>query len=156
MSLNIIKKTSLFFMSALIFTACTPKDVIVYQQEDELLNCRKLTGKIAELMNTNYEINQNTGLEKPSLALWYIAPVAGALNQINASVGRDKVDERFIYLLELKERHGCEFTDKERKFAQLQGKGRVSEDLEKWSIDAKKKMEEMERMRELREMDSQK
>ena len=72
MTLNIIKNAGLLFLTALLFIACTPKDVMVYQQEDELLNCRKLTGKLAELMNTNNVINQNTGLEKPSLALWVI------------------------------------------------------------------------------------
>jgi len=139
MSLNIIKNTGLLFLSALIFTACTPKDVTVYQQEDELLNCRKLTGKIAELMNINNEINQNTGLEKSSLALWYVLPIAGVVNQIDASVGRDKIDNRFNYLLELKDRQNCEFTDKEIAFAKLKGKGRFSEDVEQWSIDYKNK-----------------
>jgi len=144
MSLNIIKNTGLIIFSALLFTACTPKDVTVYQQEDELLNCRKLTGKIAELMNTNNEINKNTGLEKSSLALWYLFPPAGVINQVDASVGRGKVDNRFNYLLELKERQGCEFTDKERAFAKLKGKGRFSEDFEQWSIDAENNNKEMD------------
>lgn len=144
MSLNIMRNTGLIFFSTLLFTACTPKDVTVYQQEDELLNCQKLTGKIAELMNINSEINQNTGLEKSSLALWYLLPPAGVVNQIDASVGRDKIDNRFNYLLELKERQGCEFTDKERAFAKIKGKGRFSEDFEQWSIDARNKIKEMD------------
>ena len=144
MLFNTIKKIGFVLLSVIVFTSCTPKDVVVYQQEDELLNCRKLTGKIAELMNTNSEINQNTGLEKPSLALWYLFPPAGVVNQIDASVGRDKIDNRFQYLLELKERQGCEFTDKERAFAQLQGKGRFSERYEQWSIDAENYQKEMD------------
>jgi len=144
MSFNIIKNTGLIFLSILLFTACTPKDVTVYQQEDELLNCRKLTGKIAELMNTNSEINENTGLAKSSLGLWIFHPIVGALNQIDASEGRGKIDNRFNYLLKLKERQGCEFTDKERAFAKLKGKGRFSEDFEQWAIDEEKRMKEME------------
>ena len=144
MILNIIKKTGLIFLSALLFIACTPKDVTVYQQEDELLNCRKLTGKIAELMNTNSEINQNTGLEKTSLALWYIFLPAGVVNQIDASVGRDKIDNRFTYLIKLKYRQNCEFTDKEIEFSKLQGKGRFSEKMEQWSIDAENYNKEMD------------
>ena len=144
MKTNLLKNGTLVVLSALLFSACTPKDVTVYQQEDELLNCRKLTAKIAELMYTNSEINANTGLEKPSLALWYLFPPAGVVNQVDASVGRDKIDNRFLYLLQLKERQGCEFTDKERAFAQLKGKGRFSETLEQWSIDAKNKQKEME------------
>lgn len=144
MLLNIIKKTGLIFLSMILFSACTPKDVTVYQQEDELLNCRKLTGKLAELMNTNSEINQNTGLAKSSLGLWIFHPIVGVLNQIDASEGRGKIDNRFEYLLKLKERQGCEFTDKEREFAKLKGKGRFSEDIEQWDLDYKKKMKEME------------
>jgi hypothetical protein len=139
MSFNILKNTILIIFSALLLIACTPKDVTVYQQEDELLNCRKLTGKIAELINTNSEINQNTGLEKTSLALWYINPIAGVVNQVNASEGRNKIDDRFSYLIKLKKRQNCDFTDKEQEFAELKGKGRFSEKVEQWSIDAKNK-----------------
>lgn len=128
----------------ILFSACTPKDVTVYQQEDELLNCRKLTGKIAELININNEVNLNTGLEKPSVALWYFVPLGGVLNQINASENRDRIDERFDYLLKLKERQGCEFTDKERAFAKLKGKGRFSEKLKQWSIDVENYNKEMD------------
>jgi len=144
MSLNIIKNAGLLFLTAMIFTACTPKDVMVYQQEDELLNCRKLTGKLAELMNTNNVINQNTGLEKSSLALWVIHPIVGVVNQVDASVGRDKIDDRFNYLIKLKMRQSCEFTDKERAFSELRGKGRFSEDFEQWAIDEEKRIKEME------------
>ena len=144
MRLSILKQIILVFFTALIFTACTPKDVTVYQQEDELLNCRKLTGKIAELMYTNSEINANTGLEKTSLALWYFYPIAGVVNQIDASVGRDKIDDRFIYLLKLKKRQGCSFTDKEIEFSKLKGKGRFSETVEQWSIDYEKKYNRMD------------
>jgi hypothetical protein len=144
MNLNIIKNTGFILLSALVFVACTPKDVTVYQQEDELLNCRKLTGKIAELIHTNGEINQNTGLEKTSIVLWVIHPIAGAVNQINASKGRDNIDSRFQYLLELKEKQNCVFTDKERAFAKLQGKGRFSENMEQLSINAEKYNKEME------------
>ena len=139
-----IKTTGILFLTMFLFASCTPKKVLVYQQEDELLNCQKLTGKIAELMNTNHEINENTGMEIPSLALWYIHPVAGVFNQIQASQGRDNVDDRFNYLLQLKERQGCSYTDKEIFFSQLKGKGRFSEDLEQWAIDAEKKRKEME------------
>lgn len=138
MQLTTIKKTGLLFLSALFFTACTPKDVVVYQQEDELLNCRKLTGKIAELMNTNEEINKKTGLEKPSLILWYFFPAGGVINQVDASVGRDKIDNRFNYLIKLKVRQNCDFTDKEIEFSKLNGKGRFSERVEQWSIEAEK------------------
>ena len=151
MPFNIIKNTILVLLSMLIFTACTPKDVTVYQQEDELLNCRKLTGKIAELMNTNAVMNQNTGLEDTSMVLWYFSPLGGVINQIKASKGRDKIDSRFDYLLKLKERQDCEFTDKEIEFSKLQGKGRFSEDLEKWDLDYKKKLREMKE----KEMESQ-
>lgn len=144
MLVNIIKNAGMICLSILLFTACTPKDVTVYQQEDELLNCKKLTGKIAELMYTNQQINENTGLEKSSLAMWYLFPPAGVVNQIDASVGRDKIDDRFNYLLELKERQNCEFTDKERAFAKLKGKGRFSEDFEQWRIDQEKRTREME------------
>lgn len=144
MLVNIIKNAGMISLSILLFTACTPKDVTVYQQEDELLNCKKLTGKIAELMYTNQQINENTGLEKSSLAMWYLFPPAGVVNQIDASVGRDKIDDRFNYLLELKERQNCEFTDKERAFAKLKGKGRFSEDFEQWRIDQEKRTREME------------
>lgn len=135
MILDIAKKTILLFLPVFILTACIPKDVTVYQQEDELLNCIKLTGKIAELMNTNNEINEHTGLEDTSLALWYISPMGGVINQVKASVARDKIDKRFEYLIELKNRQGCGFTDKEIAFSRLQGKGRFSEDLEKWNLD---------------------
>lgn len=144
MLVNIIKNAGMICLSILLFTACTPKDVTVYQQEDELLNCKKLTGKIAKLMYTNQQINENTGLEKSSLAMWYLFPPAGVVNQIDASVGRDKIDDRFNYLLELKERQNCEFTDKERAFAKLKGKGRFSEDFEQWRIDQEKRTREME------------
>ncbi|MDC0932750.1 hypothetical protein OAR97_02775 [Arcobacteraceae bacterium] len=144
MILNRLKKASLLILTALLLSACTPKDVIVYQQEDELLNCRKLTGKIAELMNINNEVNLNTGLEKPSLALWYFLPLGGVINQINASESRNKIDDRFSYLINLKARQNCEFTDKEREFAKLNGKGRFSERLEQWSIDIENRRKEME------------
>ena len=142
MILSIIKKTILLFLPIFILTACIPKDVEVYQQEDELLNCIKLTGKLAELMNTNNEINENTGLEDRSLFLWYLSPLGGVINQVQASEGRDKVDERFDYLVKLKHRQGCGFTDKEIAFSKLQGKGRFYEDLEKWNNDLEKLREE--------------
>jgi len=142
MILNIIKKTILFFLPIFIFTACIPKDVEVYQQEDELLNCIKLTGKLAELMNTNNEINDHTGMENSSLVLWYFSPPVGVINQVRASEGRDKIDERFDYLVKLKYRQGCKFTDKEIAFSKLQGKGRFSEDLEKWNNDLEKLRDE--------------
>jgi len=126
-----------------MFVACIPKDVTVYQQEDELLNCKKLTGKIAELMHTNSQINEHTGLEDTSVALWYVSPVAGIINQMKASKGRDKIDDRFLYLLKLKKRQGCEFTDKEIAFSKLKGKGRFSEDYEQWSIDYEKRQKEL-------------
>jgi len=135
MKVSLLKKSLLILLTGFFLTACTPKDVTVYQQEDELLNCRKLTGKIAELMHTNSVINENTGLEKTSLALWYLSPVVGVVNQVNASVGRDKIDERFIYLLKLKKRHGCRFTDKEIEFSKIKGKGRFSGSVEQWAID---------------------
>jgi len=140
---NTIKKTLLVSLPLFLFTACIPKDVTVYQQEDELLNCIKLTGKLAELMNTNSEINDNTGFEEPSVALWYLSPLAGIINQIRASEGRDKVDERFEYLVKLKHKQGCGFTDKEIAFSKLQGKGRFSEDIEKWNLDYQKKQMEL-------------
>jgi len=142
MKSKVIKNLSLILLSGILFTACTPKDVTVYQQEDQLLNCKKLTAKLAELMNTNSEINQNTGLEKPSIALWAINPVVGVINQVDASTGRDKVDERFLYLLKLKQRQKCTFTDKEMAFSKLKGKGRFSEDFEQWSIDYQKQAKE--------------
>ena len=138
MILSIIKKNILIFLSIFIFAACVPKDVEVYQQEDELLNCIKLTGKLAELMNTNNEINEHTGIEDTSLILWYFSPLGGVLNQVKASEGRDKIDDRFAYLVKLKHRQGCGFTDKEIAFSKLQGKGRFSEDLEKWNGDLEK------------------
>jgi hypothetical protein len=142
MKTNLLKNIGLCFLAATFFTACTPKDVTVYQQEDQLLNCKKLTAKLAELMHINSEVNENTGLEKSSLSLWVVHPVAGALNQIDASTARDKIDERFLYLLELKQRQNCRYTDKEIAFSKLQGKGRFSEDFEKWSNDYQEKMRE--------------
>jgi len=144
MNCNIIKNSGLVLLTTLLLTACTSKDVIVYQQEDELLNCNKLTGKIAELINTNHEVNQNTGLEKPSLAIWYLLPAAGIINQVDASKSRDKIDERFNYLIKLKQRQNCAFTDKEIAFSKLKGKGRFSEDFEQWSIDYENKMKAMD------------
>jgi hypothetical protein len=142
MKLNLLKTIAMVTVVGTFFTACTPKDVTVYQQEDQLLNCKKLTAKLAELMHTNSEVNENTGLEKSSLSLWLIHPVAGALNQIDASSARDKIDERFLYLLKLKQRQNCSFTDKEIAFSKLQGKGRFSEDFEKWMIEYDKKVKE--------------
>ena len=147
MSLNIHKQIGLLCLTGLFFTACTPKDVTVYQQEDELLNCRKLTGKLAELMNTNNEINQNTGLEKSSLALWYLFLPAGVVNQVDASVGRDKIDDRFNYLIKLKSRHNCQFTDKEIAFSKLKGKGRFSEYFKYWSENLDDKNKQMDSQR---------
>lgn len=144
MSLKIIKNSGLLLFSILLLTACTPKDVTIYQQEDELLNCKKLTGKIAELMNTNNEINKNTGLEKSSLALWSLFPPVGVVNQIYASEGRTKIDRRFEYLLILKERQSCKFTDKEREFIKINGKGRFSGSFEKWAKDVEKRNKEMD------------
>ena len=134
-------------MVTLFFTACTPKDVTVYQQEDELLNCLKLTGKLAELMNTNSQINQNTGLEKSSLALWAINPIVGVVNQVDASTGRDKIDDRFNYLVKLKLRQNCQFTDKEIAFSKLKGKGRFSEDFKHWAQDLENKNKQMDSQR---------
>ncbi len=142
MKIITLKNITGLVLVSIFFTACTPKDVTVYQQEDQLLNCKKLTSKLAELMNVNSEINQNTGLEKSSLALWAIHPVAGVINQVDASTGRDKVDNRFIYLLKLKQRQNCQYTDKEIELAKFQGKGRFSEDFEKWYEDYKNSVRE--------------
>ncbi len=111
------------------FTACVPKDVEVYQQGDQLLSCNQITTKIADLIDINYEVNENTGLEIKSIAAWYIFTPLGAYNQFSAFDARNNIDKRFNYLINLKQQYGCELTHREIAFKKY--KGRVSEDIKK-------------------------
>jgi hypothetical protein len=115
--------TSLFFI--IFFSGCTHKDVHIYEQEDERLTCEKLTKEISDVIDVNYDINSKTGLETRSVFTWILWPVLGAANQTNASIARDKVDERFYRLVKLKKINHCRFTDREFYF--MRHKGRLSD-----------------------------
>jgi len=111
------KNILLSSITLLTFTACSYKQVEVYQKEDQLLNCNKLTTKIADLKDLNSHINKNTGIEEKSLITWIFWPPLGGYNQINASKSRSKIDQRLNYLLELKDRNNCEPTNQEIQFS---------------------------------------
>lgn len=143
MILNNIKTTILLSGMITLFSACVPKDVEVYEQGDQLLNCKQLTTKIADLIDTNYKINENTGMEAKSIAAWYIFIPLGGYNQFSASMARDKVDERFAYLTNLKKKNGCKFTHREIAFSKY--KGRVSENL--IELEKQQKQKELEEKR---------
>ena len=126
MTMNRYIKTLISTVSIVsLFTACTHKELALYQDGDEILNCKKLTTKIADIIDINNDINGVTGLEPKSIAAWVIWPIAGGLNQVNASTARDKLDKRFIYLIKLKQKNNCNITIKERSF--IKNKGRVSD-----------------------------
>ena len=110
-----------------LFTACTHKEVVLYQDGDELLNCKKLSTQIANIIDINSDINSDTGLENKSIATWILWPPLGGLNQINASIARDKLDNRFKYLIKLKQQNNCNITNKEKYF--IKNKGRFSDIL---------------------------
>lgn len=127
MYLASIRKIALLITITLFFTACIPKGVEVYQQGDQLLNCNQLTTEIADLIDNNYDINENTGISLNSVAKWYIFTPLGVYNQFRASGARDTIDERLNYLINLKKENNCTFTYREIAFNMY--KGRVSEDL---------------------------
>ncbi len=118
---NIIFSTTVISL----FSACTHKDVEVFQKGDELLNCQKLTTQIADIMDINSDINSDTGLENKSIASWILWPPLGGYNQINASFERDKIDDRFVVLMKLKQKNGCDITLREKRF--IKNKGRLSD-----------------------------
>ncbi|MEA2050289.1 MAG: hypothetical protein U9O56_06130 [Campylobacterota bacterium] len=110
---------------SILFVACTHKEVKVHQKGDELLNCSKLTTKIADLIDLNDEINNDTGLENTSLFSWIMFPPIGGYNQVKASMSRDKLDDRFYHLMDLKLKNKCKFTSSEKVF--IKDKGRFSD-----------------------------
>ena len=110
-----------------LFTACTHKEVEVYKKGDDLLNCKKLTTQTSDIIDINNEINNNTGLGNRSIASWVLWPPMGGLNQVNASIARDKLDDRFIYLIKLKQKNSCDITNEEKYF--MKHKGRVSDNF---------------------------
>lgn len=125
-----MKKLSTYIATltiASLFTACTHKNVEIVKNNDETLNCKKLTTQIANVMDINSEINKNTGLENKSIATWILWPPLGGINQVNASIARDKIDSRFNYLIKLKEKNKCKITIKERYY--MKYKGRFSENI---------------------------
>ena len=129
-------KILLFASSVLfIFTACSPKDVEVYQQEDVLLNCNQLTTKIADLIDTNHEINDVTGIEAKSAVIWIFSTPLGIYNQIDAYDAREHIDKRFYNLINLKKQHNCNISYRELAFAKY--KGRASETLQDYYIQLK-------------------
>jgi len=121
-------KNSIFILStAILFNACSYKNIETYQNNDNNLNCNQLTTKIADLIDENSKINETTGLEDKSIFTWIIWPVFGTYNQVKASNSRDSVDNRYERLIKLKYNQGCEITDKERYF--MNHKGRFSDKL---------------------------
>ncbi|MEA3553398.1 MAG: hypothetical protein U9R39_03220 [Campylobacterota bacterium] len=125
------KIMKIIFLSIIIifFSACVPKDVEVYEQNDQLLNCNQLTTEIADLIDANTDINDTTGLSAESIAKWYIYVPLGGYNQYRASTARDSIDERLKYLISLKKQQNCTFSHREIAFNKY--KGRASEDIEK-------------------------
>ena len=117
-----IKNLSLYLSMSLIFTSCTFKEVDVQKNTDELLSCKKLTTQIADLMDINKDINEETGLAKTSLTLWIVWPPIGAYNQYNAFVARDKIDNRLDHLLQLKYQNRCYVTSKEKYYIKQKDK----------------------------------
>ena len=124
-----IKNLSLYLSMSLIFTSCTFKEVDVQKNTDELLSCKKLTTQIADLMDINKDINEETGLAKTSLTLWILWPPIGTYNQYNAFMARDKIDNRLDHLLNLKSINSCKVTSKERYY--IDNKGRLSDIIKK-------------------------
>ncbi|MEA3316054.1 MAG: hypothetical protein U9Q30_09380 [Campylobacterota bacterium] len=121
-------KNSIFIIStAILFNACSYKNIETYQNNDNNLNCNQITTKIADLIDENSKINETTGLEDKSIFTWIIWPVFGTYNQFKASNSRDSVDSRYERLINLKYNQGCELTDKERYF--MNNKGRLSDKL---------------------------
>ena len=119
--INLVGILSILFL----FNACSSKEVELHQRGDELLNCQKLTTKIANIIDINSDINDKTGLETKSIATWVIWPPLGGLNQVNASFQRGDVDDRFIELMNLKIRNNCKLTISEKSF--IKDKGRFSD-----------------------------
>ncbi|MEA3512488.1 MAG: hypothetical protein U9R37_02705 [Campylobacterota bacterium] len=123
MKKNILTKLSSLTLIVTLFTACGYKEVEVYQNGDELLNCNKITTKIADLIDINKDINDRTGFDETSLAAWVFWPPYGLYNEIKGVNAKNRLDERFEYLIVLKNKNGCNLTNKEKMF--LRYKGRV-------------------------------
>lgn len=125
---NIFRQFILVFLTALFLSGCySHKKVEIYQKQDELLNCAKLTTKIADLIDINDDINRHTGMEVDSLKIWFFSTTLGLYNQYNAYEARDKLDKRLEYLLFLKKENQCGLTYREKAF--IENKGRVSDTL---------------------------
>ena len=120
-------KIPLLFFITFCFIACVPKDVETYQQGDQLLSCNQVSTQIADLIDINYEVNENTGLESRSIATWYIFTPLGVYNQFTAFNTRDSIDNRFNYLVKLKQQNNCKLTRREIAFKNY--KGRISENI---------------------------
>lgn len=116
-------KNTLILCFVVLLSGCySHKKVEVYQKEDELLNCPKLTTKIADLIDINDDINRHTGLEVDSLKVWFFSTTLGIYNQYSAFEARNKLDERLKYLLYLKEQNNCSLTHREKVYKRYKGR----------------------------------
>ncbi len=120
-------KISFIVSLSFLINGCTFKEVEVIKHTDKLLSCEKLSTQIADLMDINNDINEETGLKKLSLTAWIIWPPIGVYNQYNAYMARDKIDDRLDHLIELKYKYRCNITPKERYY--MRYKGRLSDML---------------------------
>ncbi len=118
-----LKQIIFLSLISFVLTSCTHKNVEVYQKEDELLNCAKLTTKVADLMDVNDNINKKTGFETNNIISWIFWPPIVIFNQANAFISRDKIDARFNYLMDLKRVNNCTTTHRETMF--IYEKGRI-------------------------------
>jgi len=125
---SIFKFISLSSIS-LVITGCTYKSIEIDQHTDNILTCNKLTTEIANIINENNNINDNTGFSTRSLIQWIGWPPSGVFNQLKASNARDDLDKRLNHLFYLKSKNNCKITYRERLY--VRDKGRVSESINK-------------------------
>lgn len=110
-------------IASTFLSGCSYKDVEVYQKNDHLLNCQKLSTQIANIIDENDNINENTGLENKSVITWVFWPPLGVYNESKAAIARNKIDERFEHLIRLKYKNNCKISMKEKIY--MTNKGRL-------------------------------
>ena len=124
-----MKQIKVLLLLWLIFliNGCSYKQADTYKNNDELLTCKKLSTQIADIIDENRYVNENTGIEDTSLVMWIAYIPVGIYNQVRAYGSRDSLDERYERLIQLKRQNGCNITYREKMYAQ--DKGRFSDNF---------------------------
>ncbi|MEA3353875.1 MAG: hypothetical protein U9Q33_08680 [Campylobacterota bacterium] len=100
----------------ILLNGCSYKKFETHNYNDELLDCKKLTTKIADLIDYNGGINSTTGIENKSLVQWIFWPPLGVYNESKAYISKESLDKRFENLINLKQKNNCAITSKEKDF----------------------------------------